>query len=278
MFNYTLYSLEEEHVALQEGSPDSLFSIGFGAPHVCDGKAASIINEDENMRWRFINIVNQADPVPRLLHHMPSTLLAVLKAAPTYFTQYNSLLSQLGGFIGTSLHLFAGGQAPDFRSTIMQVGLRVAAYTWQNYVVKRSSTFQYKLIMLWRSICQKTPAAEFHPVGQYVFLKRRPPSSVTDEWGPWKHSIVDGQNREMTELRMMESGKYEDIVFHTLVSYKTSLIKTSFLDNPQIRTNQSSVPLDLHQLVVSTPKPEVSVKASTHRTFVSAMPSWLLVN
>ncbi len=63
--------------------PNSIISIAFGAPHVCDEKVAEEVNKKSNFKERFINFVNEADPVPRLLHDLQGTVAAGLKARGT---------------------------------------------------------------------------------------------------------------------------------------------------------------------------------------------------
>ncbi len=62
--------------------PNSIISIAFGAPHVCDEKVAEEVNK-WNFKERFINFVNEADPVPRLLHNLRGTVAAGLRAQGT---------------------------------------------------------------------------------------------------------------------------------------------------------------------------------------------------
>jgi hypothetical protein len=63
--------------------PNSIISIAFGAPHVCDEKVAEEVNKKSNFKERFINFVNEADPVPRLLHNLRGTVAAGLRAQRT---------------------------------------------------------------------------------------------------------------------------------------------------------------------------------------------------
>jgi hypothetical protein len=60
--------------------PNSIISIAFGAPHVCDEKVAKEVNKKSNFNERFINFVNEEDPVPRLLHNLQGTVAAGLRA------------------------------------------------------------------------------------------------------------------------------------------------------------------------------------------------------
>jgi hypothetical protein len=62
--------------------PNSIISIAFGAPHVCDEEFAEELNTS-NFKERFINFVNEADPVPRLLHNLRGTVAAGLRAQGT---------------------------------------------------------------------------------------------------------------------------------------------------------------------------------------------------
>jgi hypothetical protein len=62
--------------------PNSIISIAFGAPHVCDEMVAKEVKKS-NFKERFINFVNEADPVPRLLHNLRGTVAAGLRARGT---------------------------------------------------------------------------------------------------------------------------------------------------------------------------------------------------
>jgi hypothetical protein len=60
--------------------PNSIISIAFGAPDVCHEKIAEEVNKKSNFKERFFNFVNEADPVPRLLHNLRRTVAAGLRA------------------------------------------------------------------------------------------------------------------------------------------------------------------------------------------------------
>ncbi len=61
---------------------NSIISIAFGAPPVFDEKVAEEVNKS-NFKERFINFVNEADPVPRLLHNLRGTVASGLRAQGT---------------------------------------------------------------------------------------------------------------------------------------------------------------------------------------------------
>jgi hypothetical protein len=66
---------------------------------VCDGETAKIIND--NLNWRFINFVNQTDPVPRLLHQLRSTAAEALPAlGRRFFKEVDMTLKKVGGVVG----------------------------------------------------------------------------------------------------------------------------------------------------------------------------------
>jgi hypothetical protein len=50
---------------------------------VCDKKVAKEVNKKSNFKERFINFVNEADPVPRLLDNLPGIVAAGLRAQGT---------------------------------------------------------------------------------------------------------------------------------------------------------------------------------------------------
>ncbi|CAM6038130.1 unnamed protein product [Sphagnum compactum] len=77
LLRFLLYYGELDRI---KDDPNSIISIAFGAPHVCDGKVAEDVNKKSNFKERFINFVNEADPVPGLLHNLRGTVAAGLRA------------------------------------------------------------------------------------------------------------------------------------------------------------------------------------------------------
>ncbi|KAH9544611.1 hypothetical protein CY35_12G002800 [Sphagnum magellanicum] len=77
LLRFLLYYGEWDRI---KADPNSIISIAFGAPHVCDEKFAEEVNKKSNFKERFINFVNEADPVPRLLHNLRGTVAAGLRA------------------------------------------------------------------------------------------------------------------------------------------------------------------------------------------------------
>ncbi|CAK9198094.1 unnamed protein product [Sphagnum jensenii] len=80
LLRFLLYHGESNHI---KDHPNSIISIAFGAPHVCDQNVAEEVNINSNFKERFINFVNEADPVPRLLHNLRRTVAAGLRAQGT---------------------------------------------------------------------------------------------------------------------------------------------------------------------------------------------------
>jgi hypothetical protein len=79
LLRFLLYYGELDRI---KEDPNSIISIAFGAPHVCDEKVAEEVNKS-NFNERFINFVDEADPVPRLLHNLRGTVAAGLRAQGT---------------------------------------------------------------------------------------------------------------------------------------------------------------------------------------------------
>lgn len=88
---------------------NSLISVAFGAPHICDEKGARNINDNKTLRWRFKNFVNESDPVPCLLHSVANTLAkfkASLESNEIFSKQFplEGVLTPLVRFMDAFVH------------------------------------------------------------------------------------------------------------------------------------------------------------------------------
>lgn len=92
--------------------PRSMISIAFGAPHICDREAARNINENEHIKWRFINIVNQSDPVPCLLHDIQNTVKEITRELQEWLPhRHPASWRTTGALIGQCIDAYDDGSA-----------------------------------------------------------------------------------------------------------------------------------------------------------------------
>ncbi len=225
--------------------PDSLISIAFGAPHLCDGETAKIINDNDNLNWRFINFVNQTDPVPRLLHQLRSTAAEALRAlGKTFFEKVEMTLKKVGGLVGDC--------NDDYPDDGIVGGLRVMIPAIVN-VPNAGSTIA-ELTKLWHSLIDRvkhTPENDergpyFSPIGRYVFLEQLDRPVVY-----W----LDGSREEMAELLKSVQLGSEDLAHHPTRSYNAALVKAALIEGTSVGNLQLNPSTNV---VVTTPQPEVS--------------------
>ncbi len=226
--------------------PDSLISIAFGAPHVCDGETAKIINNNNNnnFNWRFINFVNQTDPVPRLLHQLRSTAAEALRAIGNrFFKEVDVRLKTVGGLVGD-----CSDDSPDDG---VVGGLRVILPAIVK-VPSAGSTIA-ELTKSWHSLIDHVKhTAEndehdpyFSPIGRYVFLAQLNRPVVY---------CLDGSQEETAELLKSVQLGSEDLAYHPIRSYNAALVKAGWIEGTSVgyQFNPST------NVVVTTPEPEVS--------------------
>ncbi len=223
---------------------------------MCDEDAALNINEDENLRWRFMNFVNQSDPVPCLLHSIAHTL-AVVRTSLT--SNENVTGFALGG-IGTFL---AGCIEAYTRGGFLQGACAALIATFDigmSQIANTSNTiFAQHLLGLLEQRAAHRPGTsnyhqpDFYPIGYYIFIERQ-----SDEWRDgdrprfnW-HRIDDQSAVMRTKFGDMQFG-FQDLEHHELRSYKSVLIRSNLMDSPQVPSTQYQM-----NNVVSTPTPIVS--------------------
>ncbi|KAG0605584.1 hypothetical protein M758_9G070700 [Ceratodon purpureus] len=229
-----------------ETYPDSLISIAFGAPHICDEVAARKINDSKSYKWRFINFVNQSDPVPHMLHHLRSTISAVLRTA---LIEADSMLQSLGGFAGRCIEGFADGGPTEALLVAGKETRRLVAKGVVNGARKITSRLHDFSNEVDFSEAPKNP--DFHPIGQYISLY------WDDQGRHWSSSQCYGGDLRIQDLFCGEV-KYTnaDVELHLINSYRTVLVEVCFIDSPT-RRDDSDPLMPSHQLLVSTPTPKV---------------------
>jgi hypothetical protein len=202
-----------------------MISIAFGAPHVCDKEVARIVNENEKFKWRFINFVNQSDPIPRLLHNLQKFVEA----------------------IGEKINYHDDVVVAAIRATF-DIGTSHPAGEIRDILRRR---------VLPKSISKTSDQTEsdFSPVGYYVFLKRE---STEHHDGRYDVHVVNCESTLMQNMLNHFQIKMEDTKHHEIGGYKSVLIDSYCIDTPQlpqttVDQNQSDT-----ELVVYTPAPEVS--------------------
>jgi hypothetical protein len=246
---------------LQEEFTNSFISIAFGAPHVCDRDAAQIINADVNLRWRFMNFVNQSDPVPRLLHSIAHTVGMVKKSLNSNeIFQKEFALGGIGTRLGQCIDGYThGGFLRGVSAALLatfDIGMSKFAHTLSNM------TFVQCLLELLAQQAAHMPGTsnynqpDFYPIGYYIFIEKQSTAGYGRDHLRFNvHRIDDQSVYVMRKLQDVRFG-YEDFEYHKLQSYKMVLIKSDLMDSAQV----DSIQQHNFQInnVVSTPTPIVS--------------------
>jgi hypothetical protein len=242
-----------------------MISIAFGAPPLCDGVAAAVVNENPSFKWRFVNYVNQMDFVPRLLQRyrpdsaelqkfhrdisMPNTTNteAVNEQHPSGQCTYPNQQGGRGAVInntgtphlrdGKAVKL--GNYNPDLIKARFAQGAKIASNLLQCTNKSRtasdiSANSRYSITV--------TPdikgGAEFHPIGQYIFLNQNGKNDV---------HRVDGRSAEISELLKFSQFDRAAWERHKAARYKEALTGSEDSAQPQPLTT-----------VVKRPLPKVS--------------------
>ena len=197
--------------------PDSLVSIAFGAPLICDEVAAKKINSNKEYKWRFINFVNKDDYVPHMLHNLSRTFKEVWKSA---LGRADSALQSLGGCAGRCVEGFVDGRALGALSVAGRETGQLAAKGIVHGAQTITSTLQ--------GMCKKefdpldAPRnPDFHPIGQFISLS---------EGGSSQYQSGDLQIVELFDRD--HEFKEEQMQHHQMDSYRNGLIATGFIDVP----------------------------------------------
>ncbi|CAM6060105.1 unnamed protein product [Sphagnum tenellum] len=252
----------ENNWNFQDGEfPDSLISITFGAPHVCDEDAARKINEDTNLRWRFTNFVNQSDPVPCLLHSIPQTVAVVAASLNSNENvQREFALQGIGTFLGRCIDGYTRGGFLQGASAALIATFDIGMSTIAN--TSRTIFAQHLLHPLAQRAAPRPGTSrynmpDFYPIGYYIFIERQ-----SDEWRDGDRRQFnwyprDDQSADMRrKLGDMHFG-YQDLEHHELRSYKMVLITSNLMDSPQVPSTENQM-----NNVVSTPTPIITMAQS----------------
>jgi hypothetical protein len=239
-----------------------MISIAFGAPPLCDGMAAAVVNENPNFNWRFVNFVNQVDFVPRLLqryrpdsaelqkfrHDNTTNTEAVNKQRPSGQCTYPNQQGRRGAVINNTgtprLHdgkaVKSGNYNPDVMSRFSERAKEFASNL--RMPTNMSSTATDISAKSRDSITLTTDikgGVEFHPIGQYIFLNQNGKNDV--------HHRVDGSSAEISELLKISQFDRASWELHKAARYKEALTGSEDSAQPQPLTT-----------VVKTPLPKVS--------------------
>jgi len=234
---------------------NSLISVAFGAPHICDKKGAVNINGNETLRWRFKNFVNQSDPVPCLLHSVANTLKKFeARLESKKMLPWSSPL--LGGLIA----LFQFTDA-ILRGDVREAFLGAFDIGTARIVEKGKILIAPLLNELARRAAAKPGSSEdhepdFYPIGYYTFIEKQANMRRDTDRQSYPVSTIDGKSSDMTMKLKDVSFGFQDWDHHKLENYGTVLMKSDLIDSPPVNSRQ---PDDFQaNNVVSTPTPIVS--------------------
>ncbi|KAH8944566.1 hypothetical protein BDL97_13G117600 [Sphagnum fallax] len=223
---------------------DSMISIAFGAPPLCDAKAATLVNDNPDFKWRFVNFVNQMDLVPRLLQRyppdsaelqkfhrdisMPNTTNtdAVNEQHPSGQCTYPN---QQGGRGAVKL----GNYNPDLIKSRLAQGAKINLLPCTNKSKTASdisANSRYSITVT----PDITGGAEFHPIGQYIFLNQNGKNDV---------HRVDGRSAEISELLKFSQFDRAAWERHKAARYKEALTGSEDSAQPQPLTTVVKSPL-----------------------------------
>jgi hypothetical protein len=234
--------------------PRSMISIAFGAPHICDWEAARNINENEHIKWRFINIVNQSDPVPCLLHDIQNTVKEITRVLQE---RHPASWRTTGALIGQCIDAYDEGSAVK---CVTVAALGVFDIGTSTVAIKVGALAQRRLKQLrarsHKNMERSKNESDFYPIGNYVFMEQD-----SNPWGDKetryiRHCVNDESVKMQRKLGEVKLG-IADIQYHDLASYRSVMAATSLIDGPKFRSSVAE-PQDEVNLVVSTPAPTVS--------------------
>jgi hypothetical protein len=216
--------------------PHSMISIAFGAPHICDWEAARNINENEHIKWRFINIVNQSDPVPCLLHDIQNTVKETTRAFQEWSShRHHASWRTTGALIGQCI------DASDEGSVVKCVtvaALGVFDIGTSAVAIKVGALAQRRLEQLrarkHKNMERSKIESDFYPIGNYVFMEQD-----SNPWGDKKtryirHCVNDESMKMQMKLGEVKLG-IADQQYHDIASYRSVMAATSLIDGPKFR-------------------------------------------
>ncbi|CAM6035907.1 unnamed protein product, partial [Sphagnum compactum] len=254
------YLLENNYWNLDERSQgqysNSLISVAFGAPHICDVKGALNINANKTLRWRFKTFVNQSDPVPCLLHSVANTL-AKFKASlesneifPPSFPLQGGLIP-LVKFMDAIVHRDVSeafiGAFDIGRARIVDRSNKILIAPLLRQLARRAAP---------EPGSSKYNEPDFYPIGYYTFIQKQDNewrNTDLQRYPVYTVNTIDDESTHMTrKLKDVRFG-FQDLEHHKLENYKTVLMKSGLIDSPQVNSQQ---PHDFQaNNVVSTPAP-----------------------
>lgn len=244
-----------------------MISIAFGAPPLCDAKAAKLVNDNPDFKWRFVNFVYQPDFVPCVLQRyrpdsaelqnflrdisMSNTTNteAVNEQHPSGQCTYPNQQGRRGAVINNTgtphLHLQDGKAVklgtnnPDVMSRFGQGAKEFVSNLRPRTNMSRTAIDISDVSANSRdSITVIKGGAEFHPIGQYIFLNQNGKNDV---------HRVDGSSAEMSELLKISPFDRAAWERHKAARYKEALTGSEDSAQPQPLTT-----------VVKRPRPHVS--------------------
>ncbi|CAM6066599.1 unnamed protein product [Sphagnum tenellum] len=231
---------------------NSLISVAFGAPHICDEKGALNINANKTLRWRFKNFVNQSDPVPCLLHSVANTLAkfkASLESNEIYCKQFplegvlTPLVTVMDAFVHRDVSKAFIGAFDIGTARIVGMSKKILIAPLLGELARRaapepgSSNFN---------------EPDFYPIGTYMFIEKQ--ANIRGE--SYTVDTTDVESAHMTKkLKDVRFG-FQDCEHHKLENYKKVLMASNSIDSPQVNSQQ---PHDFQtNNVVSTPAPIIT--------------------
>jgi hypothetical protein len=238
--------------------PHSMISIAFGGPHICDREAARNINENEHIKWRFINIVNQSDPVPCLLHDIQNTVKEITRTLQEGFShRHHASWRTTGALIGQCIDAYDDGSVVK---CVTVAALGVLDIGRSAVVIKVGELAQRRLEQLrardHKNIKRSKNESDFYPIGNCVFMEQD-----SNPWGDKetqyiRHCVNDESVKMQRKLGEVKLG-IADVQYHEIASYRSVMAATSLIDGPNFHSSLAEHQYEVN-LVVSTPAPTVS--------------------
>ncbi|KAH9547694.1 hypothetical protein CY35_11G048800 [Sphagnum magellanicum] len=235
---------------------NSLISVAFGAPHICDEKGALNINANKTLRWRFKNFVNQSDPVPCLLHSVANTL-----AKFTASLESNEIFRESSPLEDGVIPLV------KFMDAVLRRDVRLAFFGafdigTAGFVDKSKLLIAPLLKELTRRAApepgsSKYNESDFYPIGYYTFIvEKQADERRNTDLQRYLVYTIDHERSHMTRKLKDVRLRFQDWEHHKLENYKTVLMESDLIDSPQVNSQQ---PHDCQaNNVVSTPAPIIT--------------------
>jgi hypothetical protein len=233
---------------------NSLISVAFGAPHICDEKGAHKINANKTLRWRFKNFVNQSDPVPCLLHSVANTL-AKFKASLESNEIFPPSFPLQGGLIPLAKFTDAILRHDVREAFLGAFDIGMARFVHKSKILRAPLLNELARRAAPKPGSSKYNEPDFYPIGYYTFIEKQ-----ANVWRytdvQYRVHTIDHKSADMTRKLKDVCFGFQDCEHHKLENYKTVLMESGLIDSPQVNSQQ---PHDCQaNNVVSTPAPIVS--------------------